>query len=212
MEELTSRVDHLIYGVPDLDRGVEEIERRLGVRPIAGGRHPQYGTRNALVALGPETYLEVMAPAPELDPPERGRLFGLDEREEAGLVTWALRSERIEALGARARERGVPGLGPVARGSRENVDGTVLSWRFTDPRAMPLGGVVPFLIAWGETPHPAGSAPDAGTLVGMRFEHPEPATARSALRALGVEAAVEEGARPRLAATIRTGEGRVEIR
>lgn len=211
MTEAPGGVDHLIYGTPDLDRGVGEVERRLGVRPATGGRHPQYGTRNALLALGAETYLEVMAPDPELPEPDRGRLFSLDELEGPRLVAWALRRESIEASAERARERGID-LGPVESGSRRQPDGTELSWRLTDPCAAPLGGVVPFLIAWGEAPHPARGAPDAGSLVGMRIEHPEPAAVSDALRALGLELPVEDAERARLIATVRTGEGRVEIR
>lgn len=201
-------VDHLIRAVPDLEEGRDAIERLLGVRPAVGGRHPAYGTRNALLALGPATYLEVMAPDPELERPDRGRLFGLDAPCEARLVTWVLREEAIEGAATRARSRGVA-LGPVRSGSRERPDGTVLSWRLTDPYAMPLGGAVPFLIAWGDTPHPASAAPPGGELVGLVVEHPEPAAAREALAALDVAVAVGEAARPGLVARIRTGSGEV---
>lgn len=204
-------VDHLILGAPDLERGVEEVERRLGVRPAGGGRHPQYGTRNALVALGPETYLEVMAPDPELPAPDRGRLFRLQELDRPRLVAWALRREDIEMTAARARDRGVE-LGPVQEGSRQQPDGTSVSWRLTDPYAVAAGGVVPFLIAWGETPHPAGGAPDGGELIGLRAGHPEPDAVREELAALGVDMRVEEGAPPHLIATIHAGEGPVPLR
>lgn len=204
------RVDHLIYGAPELGRGVEAVERRLGARPAPGGRHPQYGTRNALLALGPATYLEVMAPDPELPEPADGVLFALDELEAPRVVTWALRTGEIEAEAGRARERGVR-LGAVRAGSREQPDGSELTWRLTRPRALPMGGVVPFLIDWGETPHPAAGAPEGGSLVGLRAEHPEPAAAREALAVLGAGMPVEAGPRPRLAATIRTGGGSVEL-
>lgn len=204
-------VDHLIYGAPELERGVEAVEERLGVRPAAGGRHPAYGTRNALLALGPACYLEVMAPDPDLPRPGRGTLFGLEELEGPRLVTWALRAEGIEGAAARAREAGV-GLGPVESGSRENPGGEVLTWRLTDPRATPLGGAVPFLIAWGETPHPAAGAPDGGELAGLRVEHPQPELVRVALETLGARVPVSEGERPGLAATIRTAGGSVELR
>jgi hypothetical protein len=38
--EFISRVDHLVYATPDLNRGIEEIEKLLGVRAMAGGQHP----------------------------------------------------------------------------------------------------------------------------------------------------------------------------
>lgn len=203
-------VDHLIYGVPDLGAGRDRIERLLGVRPVPGGRHPDYGTRNALVGLGPETYLEVMAPDPDLPRPTDGVLFGLDERVSPGFVTWALRGEEIEARAAEAGSHGLA-LGPVEAGSREKPDGTVLTWKLTDPRVLPCGGAVPFLIAWGETPHPAGTVPGAGELVGLRLEHPDPDAVRGGLAALGVEAQVTAGPRARIVATIRTPDGDVEI-
>jgi len=211
LTEAPRRTDHLIYGAPDLERGRDEIERRLGVSPAVGGRHPQYGTRNALLAIGEETYLEVMAPDPELPVPGDGTLFGLDEMEEPRFVAWALRCEEIAAVADRARAEGVE-LGPVEEGSREQPDGTVLSWRLTDPRATPLDGAVPFLISWGSTPHPAKSAPRGGELVELRVEHPRPGAVREALAVLGVEMAVEEGHRPRLVGIVRTDRGRVELR
>ena len=41
--ELLPRVDHLVYATPDLDSGVEEIEKLLGVRATPGGQHPGRG-------------------------------------------------------------------------------------------------------------------------------------------------------------------------
>ena len=211
MTAILRRVDHLIYTVPNLEVGIREIEELLGVRPAVGGRHPDYGTRNALLGLGPTTYLEIMAPDPELPRPARGRLFGLDTLERPRLATWVLRSEEIDDLASRAMSHGLD-LGPVHPGSREKPDGTVLTWKLTDPYAPRMDGAVPFLIAWGTTPHPARSAPQAGDLVDLKIEHPNPKAVRSALGALGVEMPVEVGDRVGLTAVLQTSVGRVEIR
>jgi hypothetical protein len=37
-----SRVDHLVYATPDLNRGIDEIERLTGVRATPGGQHPEH--------------------------------------------------------------------------------------------------------------------------------------------------------------------------
>ena len=202
------RVDHLIYVAADLRRGMEEIEDLLGVRPVAGGRHPQYGTCNALLALGPETYLEVIAPDPGLPPPPRGVLFAGACSGESRLATWVLNAEPIEEAVSGARSIG---LGEICDGSREQADGTVLAWRLTDPYAMPYDGAVPFLISWGRTPHPATVAPAGGTLVGLRVEHPEPAGVSRALEVLGVAMEVSNEREFRLIATIETTNAVIEL-
>lgn len=205
---LPAGVDHLIFAAAEIQQGMDEVEQLLGARPEIGGRHPRYGTRNALLSLGPATYLEVIAPDPELRCPRRGVLFGHDDRATSRLVTWVLRAEALEDRVAAANDIG---LGEIHTGDRETPEGKTLSWRLTDPYAMPFDGAVPFLISWDATPHPATTAPSGGSLVGLRMEHPQPAAVVKALDALGVRMAVISAVRFRLIATIETAAGIVEI-
>ena len=209
--KLISRVDHLVYATPDLNRGVEEIEKLLGVRAIAGGQHPGRGTRNALVALGPTAYLEILAPDPEQPPPKEPRPFGLDGLKESKLVAWFVKGRDLERLRSDAVLKGVP-LGVVKSGSRQRPDGVQLSWHFTDPWAPVADGIVPLFIDWGDSPHPAGDAAKGATLVSLRAEHPDVRSVSEMLRQLGLDLSVKRAQSPALIAVIEGPRGPVELR
>jgi alkylhydroperoxidase family enzyme len=205
------RVDHLVYAAPDLAAGIARIEQLLGVRATPGGQHPGRGTRNALVALGRHAYIEIIGPDPEQPNPAEPRPFGIDGLKAPRLVTWSAKESDLAELSKRAAQAGVR-LGELAAGSRRRPDGVLLSWNYTNPRTVVADGIVPFFIDWGKTPHPAESAAQAGTLVELTAEHPDPARATTALNAVGLHLVVKKGSAPALAAIINTPRGRVELR
>ncbi len=176
-----------------------------------GGRHSKFGTHNALLSLGPATYLEIIAPDPDLPEPDSGFMFGIKDGQESRIVTWALQTESITELAATAIEADVP-IGAVETGSREAPDGTVLAWQLSNPYEMPFDGAVPFLINWGATPQPAGATPAGGELTGFRLEHPEHDKVREALAALGVDIDIDKSDECTLIATIETNRGIIELR
>ncbi len=207
---MLDRLDHLVYAVPDLDAAVELLGDSFGVRAAAGGSHPGRGTRNALLALGPRCYLEIIGPDPEQPEPAlsgRVRPFGVGGSPEPRLVTWAVQESDPAARAARLERAGYP-AGEVREMTRRRPDGVELAWRLSmPPRDDPGGGVVPFLIDWGATPHPACDAPRGCTLLGLEIWHPRPDRVAAWYRALGVDLEVQEGAAPRLRARIDTPRG-----
>jgi hypothetical protein len=192
-------IDHLVYGAPDLAGAVAHLEERLGVRAQAGGKHIGLGTHNALLALGPRTYLEIIAPDPGQPEPSVPRPFGLNGVSRSGLVGWAIACDDIDAAVADARRHGYD-PGEVAGMQRAGPTGVVLRWRSTR-NAMP-GGLIPFLISWGDTTHPASSAPRGLILESFHLEHPDPASLAPMLSALGVDVPVRQAAAPALIAHI----------
>jgi hypothetical protein len=205
------RLDHLVYAVPDLDGAVADLEQRLGVRATPGGQHPGRGTRNALIALGPESYLEILAPDPTQAAPAGGRWFGVDPNTPARLAGWAAKGVDLSRVAAAAASRGVP-LGPVVAGSRQRPDGVTLQWTLTDPGLSAGVSLVPFFIDWTGSPHPAATAARGPALESLRAEHPRPDLAHEPLAALGLDLPVDQGPRPALVATLRTASGVVELR
>ncbi len=105
------RVDHLVYGAADLADGVARLDRLLGVRALPGGRHPAWGTHNALIGLTGDCYIEVLAPDPAAS--VRGTLATMLAALAAPrLVTFAARTLDLEAAVGRALDAGVD-LGPI---------------------------------------------------------------------------------------------------
>lgn len=203
-------IDHLVYASADLQRGADEIESLLGVRPVPGGHHPQYGTHNALMSLGPGVYLEIIARDPQLPAPRRGALVDFPSNAESRLVTWVYRTEDIQDSVSAAAQAAID-LGSVESGSRTKPDGSKISWQLTDPYAMPMDGAVPFLINWGNAIHPSLVVPSGGQLVEVLIEHPEPDRVREAIAALGAGITVIESDDYRLSAKVATDDGGLVI-
>src|SRR5687767_1797453 len=113
-------IDHLIYADPDLDEAAATVHRHLGVQAGGGGKHPGKGTHNTLLALGPKTYLELIAPDPRQPAPARPRPYGVEGISQGGLVGWAIAVADINAARAYARSQGFD-PGPVIDGQREDA-------------------------------------------------------------------------------------------
>jgi hypothetical protein len=210
-EPLLPKVDHLVYATPDLQAGVDRVEQLLWIRASPGGQHPGIGTRNALVALGPATYLEIIGPDPDQPKPFSPRTFGIDGLKTPRLVAWAAKADNLDQLVRDALQQGVK-LGEVGSGSRKTPQGTLLTWRYTSPRTVVGDGIVPFFINWGQSPHPARNAASGATLVHLRAEHPDPEGVRKILGQLRLDLPVTKGPTPALVATIESPRGRAELR
>ena len=207
----TTGLDHLVYAVPDLEAAIANLEARLGVRAAHGGSHPGRGTRNALIALSDFSYLEIIGRDPDQRDVGSPRWFGIDALSAPRIVTWAAKHPNVERLVAEAARSGLS-LGRVASGSRQTPDGVTLRWQYTNPDALIEGGIVPFFIDWGTSPHPASSSPRGPMLLSLRAEHPEPGRVEHALSAVGVTLTISRASQTSLIATLNTEHGEVELR
>ena len=210
--------DHLVYAAPDLEEAVEDLAKRFGVRPSAGGKHPS-GTHNALLALSNACYLEIIAPDPEQSHQqgERPLAFGLDWLKIPRLVTWAVLAPSLEEIASASQAAGYdPGV--VVEGGRVRPDGARLRWRTTKrPETQegwppPGDGIVPFLIEWGEeTPHPSVTSAQGVRLLELSLFHPRPAEVQPMLSALHIDILVSAGAAPEMRARLETPLGIVTL-
>lgn len=209
--------DHIIYFVPDLEEAIDQFEADWGVRPSFGGQHPGRGSHNALLSLANGAYLEIIAPDPTQATPSHPRSFGMDGLSQAKLVTWAVTSADIDRSIEHARANQYDPGDPFD-GARARSDGTMMHWKLTRrPEAIagttPEGDwLIPFLIDWGDTAHPADNNPAGCELIEVQAIHPTPQPIRHMLEAMQVNCTVEQGDRPQLIALIDTPNGLKELR
>jgi hypothetical protein len=201
-------LDHIILGIDDLDRGVAWVEQRTGVRAIFGGVHPGRGTRNALLALGSDCYLEIIAPDPQQSSPTWfSQVLTL---RDPRLISWAVHTSDLTALAQTAVAAGLPIDGPHD-GARSRPDGKALRWklfRLRDDR----GGLLPFFIQWGrDSLHPAADAPSGCSLASFRLQSPDAPEIARACETLAVEATIEASAKPLMIARLASPKGEVEL-
>lgn len=206
---LKGELDHILWAVPDLQRGMADIEKLTGVAPKIGGRHPGVGTHNAIVPIGERIFLEIIAPDPSQD---RFSSFGnlVKGIEKPRLVTWVARSRDARQLSDLAQKNGLsPGV--ILALSRRRPDGTSVSWRTVTIGGHPHGALIPFFIEWRSEDHPAESAANGCHLTRFEIETPDPRGVLSVLDKVGLHLPVLEAPKPRLRATLETPKGRVVL-
>lgn len=189
------KIDHPVYAAPDLGVAIDDLERRFGVGAEFGGEHNGLGTHNALLALGPTTYLEVIAAHADQPASSTRRSFGIYGLAEPRLAGRLPRHRRGHRAGAEPRFQ----PGDAIPMGRADATGTVLRWQVT-LNALD-GAPVPLLIDWGAIEHPARSAPQGLTLDSIA--HTDATGLAATLQARGVDVPVKPTGRTALIAHVR---------
>jgi catechol 2,3-dioxygenase-like lactoylglutathione lyase family enzyme len=207
-ESVPSLLDHILLGCSDLQRGIDFVEERTGVRAAFGGVHPGRGTQNALLSLGERRYLEIIAPDPKQNGPTSHPQ--LATMTEPRLIGWAAHPGDLGAFAKKLGDAGVAFEGPTP-GSRKQPDGRVLSWRtltLKDDR----GGLLPFFIEWStDSKHPSEDAPHGCKLESFAAVSPHPDGLLDVFKTLGVGMPVERGEKEHFLTKISSSKGSFEI-
>ena len=191
-------LDHIAVGCERLEDGVAWVEDTLGVALQTGGQHAYYGTHNALMHLGPNLYLEVIAKDPVAAPTGRAAWFGLDTfKGPPRLANWLCRADDMTAYAAIT--------GPAVPLSRRNLE-----WETTVPAdgSLPMDAGFPSLIRWanGAVPPPYTLPKNGCDLVSLTVTHPEADWLRRTLTIDGPAVVFETGPAA-LSARINTPSG-----
>jgi len=146
-------IDHVVLAVRDLDASAERLWDELGLRFIAGGHHPRWGTANMIAPLGND-YVELLGVVDE----DVGSKTVLGKRLlklSADRDHWfsvCLADPDIDATAARLGLR-------VQPGARTRPDGTEVRWRSTGIEDRGEDLWLPFFISWDVRPelHPGAA-------------------------------------------------------
>lgn len=187
-------LDHVVVATNDLDATVAEVAACTGVRPVPGGEHPQMGTRNYLVGLGGDSYVEFIGAVPG-STPARPRPFHIDEATAPVAANWAVHTPDPDCALRAANRNGVP-FGELHEGRRRTAEGELIRWRLTQAYAVEPSGLVPFVIDWGATPSPARTVEPRLELRRLSATHSDPEAIRGALRTIGTDLDIAVGDRP----------------
>lgn len=210
------RLDHLAYvaGPEGLGACVQRLGSRLGAGFSDGGLHPSFGTRNFVLALADDCYLEVVS---ALDHPAVDRApFGRAVRDRAadggGWLAWAVRVDDMEPVEQRLGREAAPG-------HRRRPDGTTLYWRQIGLNDVAENPQLPFFTMW-EIPaelHPSHGG-SAVTLIKLEIAGDEQtideylgASARQPLEGVEVEWLDPADGPGLVAAWFRTPSGDVRV-
>jgi hypothetical protein len=202
--DATMRIDHLVWYSQNLVEGREFFGKKMDLPAVYGGEHPGEGTANAVMALGKQTYLEILGQ----DPAQGG--LGLDAEirslHGAGLYHWAVGGVDLHEVKNRARAAGLESSELVA-GGRIKPDGSKLNWTCLGIRNHGFGALVPFFIDWMNSEHPAVSAPQGGILADFEVHTPRPRQLNEIFRNLGLDIKVTQGPTAGFAAVLESGKG-----
>jgi len=161
------RVDHVSYAaeVDGLKATAARLAKKLGVNPVDGGVHPRFGTRNIILPLAHERYVEVVQ---VLDHPASDKApFGqaVRARSEAGggWLGWVV---CVDDLAEAEQRLGLEGV----VGSRHRPDGVQLKWRQLGVRGLMADPQVPYFIQWDDkSVHPSVGATNDVTICGLQI-------------------------------------------
>ena len=93
---LNRQIDHIVYCTTDLEAAVDYFETLFGIRPSIGGTHPSKGTKNALLNLGNQCYLEILAIDEKNVTFSGTRWMGIDLLQGPKITRWSLKSEDLK--------------------------------------------------------------------------------------------------------------------
>jgi hypothetical protein len=162
------RLDHLSYAAgPDgLEATALRIGHLLGRDFVDGGVHPRFGTRNRILPMADNTYLEVVEALdhPASDKAPFGQAVKARSAAGGGWLGWVVAVDDISVVEERLGREAV-------KGNRHRPDGAELLWKQIGVNGLIADPQLPFFIQW-DSPvemRPASGADEAFSLATLEI-------------------------------------------
>ena len=162
-------LDHVVLAAPELEPAIIEFQEKTGIEPRISGSIKGLGIKTARVSFEGDSFLEIIAPAPE-----KGGPIGTLLRASGltGLVPfhWAIRNSKTGELTGSFKKIGYTPDCISMFGARE--DGTPRKWEMLYLYGHKLRGMCPFFINWDNSDHPCETMPIVGELMHVKITAP----------------------------------------
>jgi hypothetical protein len=150
------RVDHVSYAAEHdgLHATAKRLAKLIGVDPVDGGIHPRFGTRNVILPLAHERYVEVVEVLdhPASDKAPFGQAVRARSEVGGGWLGWVVAVDDLAPYEKRIGREAVVG-------NRHRPDGVELRWRQLGVKGLMSDPQLPFFIQWDDpTLHPSTAA------------------------------------------------------
>ncbi|WP_353952127.1 VOC family protein [Knoellia sp. S7-12] len=148
------RVDHVVYAAENdgARATAARLAEQLGVAAVDGGVHPRFGTRNVILPLLGDRYLEVVEVLdhPASDKAPFGQVVRARSEAGGGWLGWVVSVDDITKQEQRLGRESVTG-------NRHRPDGVELRWQQLGVKGLQSDPQLPFFVQWAEgTQHPSG--------------------------------------------------------
>jgi hypothetical protein len=161
------RVDHVSYAAEHdgLQATAERLAKLIGVDPVDGGIHPRFGTRNVILPLAHERYVEVVEVLdhPASDKAPFGQAVRARSEVGGGWLGWVVAVDDLAPYEKRIGREAVVG-------NRHRPDGVELRWRQLGVKGLMSDPQLPFFIQWADASlHPSTAANTAVTIGNLQI-------------------------------------------
>jgi hypothetical protein len=161
------RVDHVSYAAEHdgLRATAERLSKRIGVDPVDGGVHPRFGTRNIILPLAHDRYVEVVEVLdhPASDKAPFGQAVRARSANGGGWLGWVVAVDDLSPFEERIGRHAVDG-------NRYRPDGTEIRWRQLGVKGLISDPQLPFFVQWADPSlHPSVGAQTQVTIDSLQI-------------------------------------------